>query len=578
MLRCWHFFNLLFLLGLFLAPSSAWAQNTTINLYSDGKNDLIAHLEMHNGKHIYWQNPGDIGQPTIVRAENGQVQITNQSIPKHRLAYEMMNEYYYDDEAFFSLDITESENMRLIFDYVECADECREQTSVFTPEDFILLNPEEWKKLKTRAEATYPQKIRLTTDGEKNLLKLKHLRSDELFFVPAAREIIIPETLRVKKKGSKWLVSWQAEDNMRLQQALILTPKQAYLADIIYTSSNISNSLLYILLLAFLGGIILNAMPCVFPILGLKIFSLLQVSKPHGRWQRAMAYTAGVWGSFMLLTALLIWLKKQGEAIGWGFQLQSPWFVGIMAIVFMLLFLLMIELWHFPNITNKFIHRLSGINEFSTGFFAVLIASPCTGPFMGAAVGYAFMRNSTEIFAVFTALAVGYALPYALIELYPQAISKWLPKPGRWMHKVKIVLSVPILLTALWLFGVLAVQLHALKMQKNEQSEGWRPYHAEQVEFLANAGEKVFIDFTAKWCLTCQFNDKVLLQSDNFKSFVQKNNVHLFKADLTENNEIYNAALSTYGRDGIPVYIYYHNGKYKILPVFFSIKDLQEEE
>ncbi len=575
MLYWGRFLYLLFWIAALWLPNAVLAKDTTINLYSDGDNDLIAHLEMHNGKHIYWQNPGDIGQPTIVHAENGQVQISNQSVPKHRLAYGVMNEYYYDDEAFFSLDIAESENMQLIFDYVECADECREQTSVFTPEDFILLNPEEWKKLKTRAEATYPQKIRLTTDGEKNFLKLKHLGADELFFVPAAREIITPETLKVKKKGSKWLVSWQAEDNMRLQQALILTPKQAYLADIIYTNSNISNSLFYILLLAFLGGIILNAMPCVFPILGLKIFSLLQVSNPRGRWQRAMAYTAGVWGSFMLLTALLIWLKKQGEAIGWGFQLQSPWFVGIMAIVFLLLFLLMIERWHFPNMTNKFIHRLSEINEFTTGFFAVLIASPCTGPFMGAAVGYAFMRNSAEIFAVFTALALGYALPYALIELYPQTISKWLPKPGKWMHKVKIVLSVPILLTALWLFGVLAVQLHALKTQKNEQSEVWQPYNAEQVESLANAGENVFIDFTAKWCLTCQFNDKVLLQSDNFENFVQKNNVHLFKADLTENNEIYNTALSTYGRDGIPVYIYYHNGKYKILPVFFSIKDLQ---
>jgi thiol:disulfide interchange protein DsbD len=277
----------------------------------------------------------------------------------------------------------------------------------------------------------------------------------------------------------------------------------------------------------------------------------------------------------MILTAVLVWLKKQGEAIGWGFQLQSPWFVGVMAIVFLLLFLLMIEWLHFPNMTNKFIHRLSGINEFSTGFFAVLIASPCTGPFMGAAVGYAFMRNNAEIFAVFTALALGYALPYVLIELYPQTIGKLLPKPGKWMHKVKIVLSVPILLTALWLFGVLAIQLHALRTQKTMKNEIWQSYDAAQIETLANAGENVFIDFTAKWCLTCQFNDKVLLQSDNFQNFVQKQNVHLFKADLTENNEIYNSALSAYGRDGIPVYIYYHAGKYQILPVFFSIKDLQ---
>ena len=575
MLRCGRFFSLLFWLCLLFAPNLLWAQDTDISLFSDGKDDLIAHVKMSGGKHIYWQNPGDIGQPTIVRATEGQVQVTNQSIPKHRLAYGIMNEYYYDDEAFFSLDITESENMRLIFDYVECADECKEQTSIFTAKDFVVLEPTEWAELKVQAEATYPQKMRIMTEGDRNLLKLKHLNTDGLIFVPATREIVTPETLKVKKKGSKWLVSWQAEDNMRLRQALILTPKQAYLADIIYETSSISNSLFYILILAFFGGIILNAMPCVFPILGLKIFSLLQVAKPRGRWKRATAYVVGVWGSFMLLTTLLIWLKKQGEAIGWGFQLQSPWFVGIMAVIFLVLFLLMIDFLHFPNITNKFIHRLSGLNDFSTGFFAVLIASPCTGPFMGAAVGYAFMRSSAEIFAVFTALALGYALPYALIELYPQTINKWMPKPGKWMHKVKIVLSLPILLTAIWLFGVLAVQLHALRAQKTEQNEIWQPYDTVKVETLANAGENVFIDFTAKWCLTCQFNDKVLLQSESFMRFANEHNLHLFKADLTENNEIYNAALSAYGRDGIPVYIYYHGGKYKILPVFFSIKDLQ---
>ena len=575
-----HIFSLLFMLGAFWFPDLGSAQiksteNTSVQLYFNGKNDLIAHFQVHNGRHIYWQNPGDIGQPTTVTANTGQAQIHNQSFPKHRLAYDIMNEYYYDDEAYFSIDISGPSDMLLTFDFVECADECKPQQLQFALDDLEIQSPENWANIKARAEATYPQKIRVATDEEKNLLTLKHLGTDKLDFVPATREIVEPDTLKIRHKGSKWQISWQTQENARLRQALILTPQKAYLADIIYTSANGFNSLPYILLLAFLGGMILNAMPCVFPILGLKIFSLLQSAKRRGRWKRAIFYTSGVWGSFMLLTALLVWLKKQGEAIGWGFQLQSPWFVGIMAVIFLLLFLLMMEWVRFPNMANKFIHRLSGLNEFSTGFFAVLIASPCTGPFMGAAVGYAFMRNNAEIFAVFSALALGYALPYALIELYPQTVSKWLPKPGKWMHKIKIILSIPILLTALWLFGVLAVQIHALNQHNQTSDNIWKAYDAKQVETLANAGENVFIDFTAKWCLTCQFNDKVLLQSDNFKRFIKEQNVHLFKADLTENNDIYNSALSTYGRDGIPVYIYYHGANYRILPVFFSVKDLQ---
>jgi thiol:disulfide interchange protein DsbD len=194
---------------------------------------------------------------------------------------------------------------------------------------------------------------------------------------------------------------------------------------------------------------------------------------------------------------------------------------------------------------------------------------------MGAAIGYAFMQNTMQIFAVFTALALGYAVPYALIELYPQVVRKILPRPGKWMQKIKYLLSVPILLTSVWLFWVLGAQLHTGFRQNSASSALlWQNYDTEEVSTLAESGEKVFIDFTADWCLTCQFNEKLLLQSAKFENWVKQNNVHLFRADLTEDNDTYDAALSAYGRDGIPVYIYYTDGTYRILPIFFSVDKL----
>ncbi len=553
---------------------SVSTDNTQLTLYTNGVDEVIAHFKMYNGWHIYWQNPGDIGRPTRIKAQNGSVQVVNQSVPEHHIAYEIMHEYLYNNEAYFSLYLPKIENVVLNFSFVECRDECKPQHLQIALNDVSESSSDEWKQVKTAAEATFPTKIKLVSPLDDNEIVLKNIETDMVHFVPASRHVVQNDSVIYAAKGKKWLISWLTEDNKRLSQALLLTPEKAYLADIVYVGHQMS--LLYILLLAFIGGIILNAMPCVFPVLSLKIFALLQNKQLQGRWQRALSYTLGVLCSFLLLTVLLVFFKQQGEAVGWGFQLQSPWFVGLMALIFLLLFASMLEWLHFPSFANDFIHRAAGLNDFSTGFFAVLIASPCTGPFMGAAVGYAFLQDSSTIFAVFTALALGYALPYALIELYPQTLAKWLPKPGIWMRHVKILLSIPILLTSLWLFWVFAAQMHASMQVQNEESLHWHTYNSDKIEKLSAKGENIFIDFTAKWCLTCQFNDKMLLQSEHFKDFVKKNKVHLFKADLTEDNDIYNAALSAYGRDGIPVYIYYQKGTFKILPIFFSISELQE--
>lgn len=574
--------GLIMVLGLWLgaiAPALAAnvksTENTSVHLYSDGKNELIAAAHIKDGWHIYWRNAGEIGKPTVISASDGDVQVINQSTPKVQQVYEILNEYLYTEIAYFDIYVPQLKGGRLTFSFTECNDICKPEQLTFNLSELTPSAPEEWQTVKAAAEATFPQKIKLTSPLDVNRVRFELPDKEIVQFIPAQKDVLDADSLQIRHKRQKFDIEWQTLDAQKLSQALLITPERAYFADIVYTDMP-QNVLWYILLLAFLGGVILNAMPCVFPILSLKIFALLKSARRRGRWQRAGAYVLGVWCSFILLTLLLVYFKKQGEAIGWGFQLQSPWFVGIMALMFLLLFCFMAEWLHFPNFAAQYIHKAAKTNAFATGFFAVLIASPCTGPFMGAAVGYAFMQSNAQIFAVFTALALGYALPYALIELYPQTLRKIMPRPGRWMQKLKYALSVPILLTSLWLFWVFGAQIHAGFRQNdaNTSASPWRAYDAAQIQQLAQNGENIFIDFTADWCLTCQFNEKFLLKTDKFEHWAQQNNVHLFKADMTEDNDVYDAALAAYGRDGIPVYVYHHAGAYQILPIFFNIDSL----
>ena len=549
--------------------------NTTIELFHNGKDSVLAKFTLKPDWHIYWSNPGEIGLPTTVKASNSSLDIINQSVPQIRTVYEVMNEYLYENTAYFELKLDNLQQAKIAFDFVECNDVCKPEKLIFDMAELPAANDKLWQEIKAAATTTFPQKIKLDSPLKQNEVHFK-TSSPNIKFIPTEQNIIDDESVEISGNKKNISIKWQSDPAKQLKQALIVTPQNSYLAQITYKENTLS--LLYLIIFAFIGGIVLNAMPCVFPILSLKIFTLMKQRRRNAKRARinALLYVCGVLLSFLLLTACLITLKSSGEAVGWGFQLQSAWFVGIMAIAFALLFLYMTEWIQFPNFANRFIHKAAGFNDFTTGFFAVLIASPCTGPFMGAAIGYAFMRSNIEIFAVFISLALGYALPYALIELFPHTLNRILPKPGKWMRKVKIILSIPILLTTIWLADVWYSQVtDSYEVIEQDNELKWQPFDAQKIAELNEGKENIFIDFTADWCLTCKFNEKVLLNSNRFKNFVKQNNIHLFVADLTENNEIYHQALSSYGRDSIPLYVYYHNGEYKVLPLFFGIDDLK---
>lgn len=345
-------------------------------------------------------------------------------------------------------------------------------------------------------------------------------------------------------------------------------------AELSFVSNSIAQnaSFILILLMAFVGGLILNFMPCIFPILTIKAISLAH-NAYHKKISRAKAgmYVLGVFVSFMIVATILYILRLQGEEIGWGFQLQSPIFVSIMIVIFFFIFLLLLDI---VRINSSIFGRVACVtvkgalrNSFLTGLLSVLIASPCTAPFMGIAIGYTLTAPIYIYYPIFIALSLGYALPFALAELFPKAIRKILPKPGRWMDILKKIFAIPVLLTCIWLGWILYNQVH-VHMEEDTHSLGWQEYDAGKVASLVSAGKPVFIDFTAKWCVTCLLNKRIALDSEEFAKIVKEKDITLFRADWTNRDAKIASALEFYGRNSIPLYVYYNGDGpgYVLLP------------
>ena len=321
------------------------------------------------------------------------------------------------------------------------------------------------------------------------------------------------------------------------------------------------------ILFAFVGGLILNLMPCVFPVLFIKIIGIIRIKNKKQSIIDGLNYMFGVVFSFLIIALILRIFKQQGQMLGWGFQLQSPYFVTIMAIVFFVLGLMFLDVVR----VNIRINTMP-VNSFFTGLLSVLIASPCAAPFMGAAIGFVLTSNvpASVFFTVFGALALGYSLPFALAGFFPEFMKKILPRPGKWMLILKRFFALPMFVTCAWLLWVLWGNI-------NVNDKIWQKYDSEKVETLIANNEKVFIDFSAKWCLTCLANEEVVLYSDDFTNLAKERKIHLFKADWTSKDKEIGAALSKYGRSSVPLYVYYSDkGKYTILPQLLNFEILSE--
>jgi thiol:disulfide interchange protein DsbD len=316
------------------------------------------------------------------------------------------------------------------------------------------------------------------------------------------------------------------------------------------------------LALAFAGGLILNLMPCVLPVLSIKVLGFARGKSAPQMRAHGLIYGAGVLASFLALAGLLIALKAAGSAVGWGFQLQSPVFVGLLAALFLALALNLSGAFEFASLVPA---RLAGAgakhphaDAFLTGVLAVLVASPCTVPFMGAALGYALTESAAVALAVFAALGTGMATPYVLLAFEPRWLRR-LPKPGPWMVTLKRWLALPLYATVAWLAWVLSIQVGAVAAQP--KADLWQPYSEARVAELVAQGKPVFVDFTAAWCVTCQVNKQLVLARPETERAFAERGVQLLRADWTREDPAITRALAALGRNGVPVYVLYRPGR-----------------
>ena len=375
--------------------------------------------------------------------------------------------------------------------------------------------------------------------------------------------------------------------------------------------SNAVSSTLGAVALAFVGGIILNLMPCVFPVLFLKGLSLVQSSGEERRRQRShgLVYTLGILVSFWTIVGVLLVLRAGGSQAGWGFQLQSPVFIAVLAsglFFFALSLAGQFELGlSMTSAGGELAQKQGYTGSFFTGVLATVVATPCTAPLMGAAIGFALAQPAMVTFAVFTALGLGLAFPYLLLTAQP-AWTRWLPKPGAWMEVLKQLTAVPLFATVIWLawvYGRLfsgnggqgidhvarllvcflllavagwalgrwpakwgsaiaamvlgAVALGVAIVQPKDTTLVWQPYSALTLEQARTAGHPVFIDFTAAWCLSCQVNERLVLKSAEVQREFAEGKVTLLKADWTQYDPEITKELASVGRSGVPTYVIY---------------------
>ncbi|MCC7326631.1 MAG: thioredoxin family protein [Burkholderiales bacterium] len=391
-------------------------------------------------------------------------------------------------------------------------------------------------------------------------------------------------------------------------------------------------SLAVALVFAFLGGIVLNLMPCVFPVLSLKALSL--AAPGHGNRDKlkleGLSFGTGVIATFVALAAILLALRAAGEQFGWGFQLQSPAVVTGLALLFFVLALNFSGAFEFATLVPSSAAGWSARNRYAdamlSGVLAVVIASPCTAPFMGAALGFALAQSALVTLLVFVALGLGMALPFVLLAWFP-GWRRMLPKPGAWMVRLKQFLAFPLYATVAWLVWVLGAQVDndavmrllatlvavafalwawrsyrygaarafsvvaaagllaavivawplftsgaeyespapAQARAASGVDARWQPFTQARVDELVAGNKTVFVDFTAAWCVTCQLNKRLVLNDSEIKNAFAQRGVELVRADWTRRDPAITRALAALGRQGVPVYVLYRPGKEALL-------------
>lgn len=646
------------------------------------------HQEIREGWHTYWQNPGDSGEQTRIDWQTPDGVTVGPILwpAPYRMPYNPLLNYGYKDEVLLASElhlpadwpVGEPIHLTAEATWLVCADICIPEEGSFSLELPTVADPPladmSWASAFAATRAALPIDLpwagQASIDGTAIHLTVaggdwRAARLDDAYFFPDLWGVVEhagPQTWLGDEAGlSLTMPLGLAPPVERLSGVLVLDEtldtgpvRRAFAVDIPIvqadgTGAAMANPgsaprasvagpfadagggqvLLLALGFALLGGVVLNLMPCVFPVLSMKTMALVQHAHAdhRGRIRDAALYTAGILVTFGLVAATLLGLKSGGAQIGWGFQLQSPVFVVLLAYLLFAVGLSLSGLLHFGarlgNVGHSLAARPGGAGAFFTGMLATIVATPCTAPFMGAAVGFALTQPWVVSLLVFQALGLGLALPFVVLSLWP-ALLRRLPRPGPWMERLKQLLAFPMYLSAAWLLWVLgrqtgvdgiAAAMVGLVLiafaawlwgvaRQSESHRGWRwagvglaavaligalgltaplslaghaasgsagqtasdadvawePYSLDRLRQLRDQGRPVFVNMTASWCITCLVNEQVALSSSTVLGGMDAAGIVYLKGDWTNRDPAITALLESFGRSGVPFYVFYPAG------------------
>ncbi|MBC7953318.1 MAG: thioredoxin family protein [Rhodospirillaceae bacterium] len=568
---------------------------------------LGLHFQLAPGWKIYWRTPGDAGYPPKMNW-TGSVNLGPPNVswpaPK-RFQLAGLQNHGYTGEVVLPLDAPvtqpgQAAQAMVAVDYLACAQIC-------VPQEAKLIldlpagpaQPSAFVHDISRFTALVPgdgarhgvsvDKLEAVGSGDQSFLRLTISASEplihpDMFIEPADVASFEAPRVALSKDGRRATLESPVVQGT-VQRALAEGPLTITLADgsrsleatltpVIGTGAAMAepaptDALAGMLLVALLGGLILNLMPCVLPVLSIKVLGALS----HGGAERGhvraafLASATGIVASFLALAGAAVMVKSAGQAVGWGIQFQQPMFLAVM-ITLLLLFAVNLWGWFEIRLPAAFMSVGSGgiahhtlLGHFLSGAFATLLATPCSAPFLGTAVGFALARGPGEIMAIFAALGMGMALPYLAMAAWPD-LARRLPKPGAWMVTVRKIMAAALAATALWLGSILATQtgLLGVATQGTKTDIAWTAFDQTALAQAVAGGTVVFVDVTADWCITCKVNKAAVVERGEIAKRLTTGAVLPMRADWTKPDDGIARYLASFNRYGIPFNAVYGPG------------------
>ena len=605
------------------------------NLQSSNQESFYVgvRLQMQDGWHTYWENPGDSGSPFEANWSTDEgVIVENVQWPTPiTIPYPPLMTYGYEGDIVFPFQVfrsqeTELKTISVDFNFLICADICIPESASLSL-DLSSASPSKILDNQINNLPTKTINTNSSIEGDNLVISFQSTESfsNAYLFPRESGNFFYPENQLLEQiDDTNYKISIPLLDSKLSAFSGILSLDGNGFQIKEQFSSQGGISLWQAILFALIGGLILNLMPCVFPVISLKVLSFVSMGgDDHTKIRNhALAFVGGVMSTFLSIATALIIIRSSGSMIGWGYQLQSPVVVGILTLIMLGIGLILLTNINIgaglTTLGSSVQSKNSYSGSFFTGVLAVVVASPCTAPFMGAAVGYALLQPSFATLPIFLSLGLGFAGPYVVLALKPEWISS-LPKPGAWMETLKQFFAFPMIATALWLMWVFMVQTSgdaliqllilglvlgvAIWMiatfngrwkwiglittvilsiqifnnlpspissnQNDADATNWSL--ASESNLQAN-NQAYLINFTAAWCITCQTNEKAALSRPSVQEYLLTQNITYIKADWTNRNEEIAAGLAKYNRSGIPLYIFWKPGmtESKILPAVLT--------